>query len=180
MASSFDTIRRASQIRQRHPDAPPNAVLVALVMATFADGKTGASIRPSFELLAERTGLSISAIQRNVRWLERHDELRRDKQGHRGSAACFTYVGGKPVTSDALSDSIAGQKAGHQRPESQSLVTPHLPNQGTTPSGPSRPSGRAGRRCEVHPAVFVDPGYACTECERENYERKHGRILRSV
>jgi hypothetical protein len=143
---AFATIRRARSLRERHPDAPLSAVLVALCLATFADGKSGTNIRPGFDLIAEITGFSVSTVQRAVRWLERHDELRRDKQGHRGSAACFTFIGGKPVTSDALSDEKAGHLDDTLSEESRSLevvkpvtaMTPHQPNQ-PRPSEPSVP-----------------------------------------
>ena len=90
--NAFATIRRARSLKERHPDAPPSVALVALVMATYADGRTGTSIRPGYERVAEQTGLYIGTVKDAVRWLEARGELRRDKEGHRGSAACFTFL----------------------------------------------------------------------------------------
>jgi hypothetical protein len=67
---------------------------VALVLATFANGKTGTSIRPGHELVAERTGFHLDTVRDAIRWLKERGELREDKPGHRGSAACYTWLGG--------------------------------------------------------------------------------------
>lgn len=137
---AFATIRRARTLRERHPDAPASAVLVALVLASYANGKSGTSIRPGLERVAEETGLALSSVRRHVAWLENRGELRRDKQGHRGSAACFTYVGGKALTSEPHSE-----KGARQEHERRSPVSPHQPDQPT----PSEPSGSSGIRCEL-------------------------------
>jgi hypothetical protein len=99
-SSAFDAIRRARSLRERHPDAPDSVAHVFLVLATYADGRTGRSARPGRERLAHDTGLSLSAINRAVRWLIDRDELRRDYRGHRGSASCYSIKG---VTHDTLS-----------------------------------------------------------------------------
>jgi hypothetical protein len=162
---AFATIRRARSLRERQPDAPASTVLVALVLATYANGRTGTNIRPGLELVADLTGVTLRQVRRHVAWLEERGELRRDKEGHRGSAACFTYLGGKEVAHDHLYE-----KGGHPRQERQSPMTPLQPNQ-PNPSGPSRPSG--GGEQSVAP-VKNWPACAWEGCGRpgtvENFE----------
>lgn len=105
---TFATIRRARALRERHPDAPPSVCAVALLLGTYADGRTGAMIRPGFARVAEETGLHVDTVRDAIRWLEAKGELRRDKEGHRGSAACFTYLG---VAGDVAPEATASPEA---------------------------------------------------------------------
>jgi hypothetical protein len=131
---AFATIRAARTLRERHPDAPPSAAHVALAMATYANGRTGTSIRPGVANLVEDTGLHPDTVQRAIQWLVRREELRRDKAGHRGSAACFTWVGGMggPDT--------FGAKHGADAAKARATDPTHQPNQ-PHPSGPPAPPG---------------------------------------
>jgi hypothetical protein len=139
-------------------------VLVALVLATYANGRTGASIRPGLELVAEVTGLSLSTIQRRVRWLEEHGELRRDKQGHRGSAACFTYIGGK---AGHLDDALSGESRSGETGKPVTAMTPLQPDQ-PTPSGLPGPrengEPQAGEPCQMCRAVAELDAGLCRGC----------------
>jgi hypothetical protein len=127
---AFATIRRARSLRERHPDAPLSAVLVALVMATYANGATGTSIRPGTDRLVDETGLDRRTIQRAIAWLVERGELRRDKPGHRGSAACFTFLKGD--TSDTLSsekgDTGVPKGCRSDRPTNQTSQRPTEPS----------------------------------------------------
>ena len=60
------TIRAARALRERHPDAPPSVAAVALVLASFANGSTGTSIRPGFGRVADCTGLNVQTVKRAV------------------------------------------------------------------------------------------------------------------
>jgi hypothetical protein len=111
--NAFTTIQRARSLRTRHPEARPSVCHVALVMATYANGKTGASIRPGVARLVESTGLHRDTVQDAIEWLVKHDELRRDKPGHRGSAACFTYVGGKVESDTPPFEGMEGRHTGN-------------------------------------------------------------------
>lgn len=108
---TYTTIRKARTLRERHPDASASIAHVALVMATFANGPSGTMIRPTLKTVADLTGLHHKTVQDAVKWLEEQGELRRDKQGWRGSAACFTYVGGSDTGSDAADSSQPEQPA---------------------------------------------------------------------
>jgi hypothetical protein len=91
---AFATLRRARTIGLRHPKVSAAAALVALHLATYADGKTGTRIYPGNDRIARETGLNERTVRRAITWLCQNGELRRDKPGARGSAACFSYVGG--------------------------------------------------------------------------------------
>jgi hypothetical protein len=140
---AFATIRRARSLLERHPDAPASAAHVALVMATFANGRTGTSIRPGLARVEELTGLDRRTVQRAVRWLEQRRELRRDKEARRGSAACFTWVGGMGRRDTALTPDGAAPARDGAAPG-----TTHQPNQ-PQPSGP--PGPRDGKRAGEQP-----------------------------
>jgi hypothetical protein len=90
---AFATIRRARSLRERHPDAPLSVIAIAQNLATYADGRTGTNIRPGHERIAEQTGLHSNTVRLGIRWLEDRGEIRCDKPGHRGSAACYTFLG---------------------------------------------------------------------------------------
>jgi hypothetical protein len=165
--NAYTTMQRARSLRERQPDASPSVVALALLLASYADGPTGTSIRPGLIALIEQSGLDRRTVQRGIRWLEDCGELRRDKQGHRGSAACFTWIG-KGVTDAALSEQIGrheGRKGCHShRPTNQ------------TPQNPSGvPGPRAGERCRKHPEVELYKG-ECVQCEHEEYVATHGRM----
>lgn len=167
--NGFTTINRARTLRERHPDAPPSACHVALFMATYADGKSGTSIRPGFEAIEEGTGLSRRGVQMAVRWLEDHDEIRREREARRGSAALFTYIGGREQ--GALSASSHGQavtKQGalsapntaigaHSARDGAHSVTSHLPDQ---PDKTSRtaPTGEVCSKCGGRLGYKLDGG----------------------
>ena len=169
---AFATIRRARTLRERHPDAPPSAVLVALTLATYADGRTGTSIRPGFERIMEDTGLGRTAVKSAVRWLESRDELRRDKQARRGSAACFTFLGvGEQWGS--LSDPHSTNR-GHSAANGGHSDTPHQPDQPIPPGLPGPPGGsKDGKQCRKHPTVELFQG-ECWECDEERYWNEYG------
>jgi hypothetical protein len=141
MSNAFSTINAARAVRERHPDARPSTVHVAITMATFANGRTGTSIRPGVANLATLTGLHPDTVQGAIQWLVARGELRRDKAGHRGSAACFTWVGGMHG-----SETPAIERKDGSEPANGRVSRPyHLPNQ-QDPSGP--PGPRAGEpRC---------------------------------
>lgn len=141
--NTFATIRAARSLLERHPGAPTSAVHVALVMATFANGRTGTSIRPGEAAVASLTGLHPDTVKRAISWLVEHGELRRDKPGFRGSAACFTYVGGMQGPDAPAIDGMQGSHAGNAGVSGPS----HQPNQ-PTPSGPEGPRGDGAPRME--------------------------------
>ncbi len=154
---AFATIRRARSLLGRHPDAPPSVAHVALVMATFANGRTGTSIRPGYGRVAELTGLHPQTVKRAVKWLVAHQELRRDKAAHPGSTACFTWVGGMEVPE---TPPIMGVP---EVADGGASRTTHQPNQ---PSPSSPPGSQAGERwgcsmCEAR--VPLDDGL-CRAC----------------
>jgi hypothetical protein len=163
---AFAAVRAARALRERHPDAPPGTVLVALALATYANGRTGTSIRPGYARVAAITGLHPQTVKRAVAWLVARQELRRDKAAHPGSAACFTWVGGMEVPGAPTSEGTGVPGV----PDSGVQGTPHQPNQ---PS-PTSPSGsRAGTHCRKHPEVELYLG-DCFECERETYYATYG------
>jgi hypothetical protein len=143
--NAYTTMQRARSLRERQPDASPSHVAIAVIMASFADGPTGTSIRPGVDRVAELTGLTLRTVQRGIRWLEERGELRRDKNGWRGSAACFTWLGGAPekgVTEAALSEQkgvTESRKGRHSR-----RPTTHTPQQ---------PSGLPGPRDGAAPQI---------------------------
>ena len=124
MNNAFSTINAAKKLKERHPDAPASVAFIGLVMATFANGKTGTGIRPGVERLAELTGYHTDTVQDAIEWLVARGELRRDKKGYRGSAACFTWVGGMqgPHT-----PAIRGMQGSHT-PNAGVSDPSHLPN----------------------------------------------------
>jgi Helix-turn-helix domain len=88
--SAFDVIRWARDVRRRHPDLSPAAAHVYLVMATYADGRTGGDIRPSYATVADLTGHHMLTVRRAVHRLIALGELERVGGGNgRGSAALF-------------------------------------------------------------------------------------------
>jgi hypothetical protein len=150
--NAYTTMQRARSLRERHPDASPSHVAIALALASFADGPTGTSIRPGYDRIAEITGLNVQTVHRRIRWLVKRGELRRDKKGWRGSAACFTWVGGMVVP---------------QAPPLDGMVVPHVRNGGasgtTHQSHPSEPSGLPGPRDGESP----HPGWMeCSICRK--------------
>ena len=133
--NAYTTMQRARSIRERHPDASPSLVAVALAMATFADGATGTSIRPGHDRIAAITGLSVKTVHNLVPWLVRRGELRRDKPAWPGSAACYTYIGGMvPAEEAPLVGMVPAQAPNGAR------------SGGTHHSHPSEPSGLPGPR----------------------------------
>jgi hypothetical protein len=98
--NAYTTMQRARSLRERQPDASPSLVAVALALATFADGPTGAMIRPGLNRVANITGLSARQVQRHVAWLVTRGELRRDKLAWPGSAACYAWIGGMDATQE--------------------------------------------------------------------------------
>jgi hypothetical protein len=128
-------MQRARSLRERHPDASPSLVAVALAAATFADGPTGTMIRPSHDRLAAITGLSVPRVHKLMQRLVKIGELRRDKQAWRGSAACYTWVGGMVVAqAPPLEEMVVAQDLNGGSPAT------------THPSHPSKPSGPPGPR----------------------------------
>jgi hypothetical protein len=167
MSNAFSTINAALSLHERHPDAPPSVRHVGLAMATFANGKTGTSIRPGVARLVSLTGLHSDTVQDAVEWLVERGELRRDKRGHRRSAACFTWIGGMRGSDTPAIDGMQGShtaNAGVSHPH-------HLPNQ--HPSGLEGP--RRGKRCGKHPDVELYKG-ECWACERDEYNAAHGIV----
>lgn len=142
--NAYTTMRAARTLRERHADASPSHVAVALAMATFADGATGTMIRPGYRRVADITGLHADTVRRAIGWLVERGELRRDKDAWRGSAACFTWVGGM-VGSDT--PPLDG-KVGPQTRNGGALDPTHLSH----PSGPSGlPGPQAGKRPKKDP-----------------------------
>jgi hypothetical protein len=92
-------------------------------------------------------------------------ELRRDKPGFRGSAACFTFTGGMGVPEPPPNAHMGVPEVTN----GGAPDTPHQPNQ-STPSGP--PGPRAGR-CRKHPDVERYKG-ECWRCEQEEYHATFG------
>jgi hypothetical protein len=151
-ANAYTTMQRARSLRERHPDASPSHVAIALALASFADGPTGTMIRPGYQRIAAITGLNVQTVHRGIRWLVQRGELRRDKDAWRGSAGCFTWVGGK-VVPDA--------------PPLDGMVVPHVRNGGasgtTHLSHPSEPSGPPGPRAgeAPHPGMQRETCAGC-------------------
>ena len=166
---AFSTLRRARSLHERHPHAPSSVLHVALVMATYADGRTGRNIRPGYENLARATGLHIQTVKRAIGWLERHGELWRVKEGHNGSAACFTYRLHDPEVGGA-SDTPYSEKGVHSVEVGGVSDTPHPPHP-QNPSGPSRPSGD-GEPGE--PGVDGPPACAWEGCEAPGVVKNFG------
>jgi len=133
---AFRTIRAARALTERHPDAPTSVATVALTLATFANGRTGTSIRPGFDRVAAITGLHEQTVKRAVAWLVERGELRRDNTARPGSAACFTWLGGMVVPETPPSDGMVVPDV----PNGGASHTPHQPNQ-PTPSGLEGPRG---------------------------------------
>jgi hypothetical protein len=119
--NAYTTMQAARSLRERHADASPSHVAVALALATFADGPTGAMIRPGAERIARMTGLNIQTVYRRVRWLVQRGELRRDKHAWRVSAACYTWVGGMVVPE---SRNAGASRTTHQSHPSQQSGLP--------------------------------------------------------
>lgn len=171
-AHAFSTIKAARTIGLRHPDVPAYVAAVGLAMASYANGRQGTMIRPRFAVVAQELGMSLSQVQRAVRWLEQRNELRRDKTGWRGSAACFTWLGGMEVVDDPLSGlmEVAGAaNGGRGRPPTNPT------SQDQDPSDPSRlNSGPSWKACKRHPDELIEPGYFCIKCREEDYWAEHG------
>lgn len=174
MSNAFDTIKAARALRERHPDAAPSAVNVGLVMATFANGRSGTSIRPGHELIAEITGLHLDTVRDAIRWLKDRGELREDKAGHRGSAACYTWLGGMVGSDTPPLEGMVGSHTGNDGVSHPTHQPDHL-----LPSGPPGPRGgrpgEAGRRCRKHPANELGDG-DCWECDYEAWKAVHGPV----
>jgi hypothetical protein len=165
--NAYTTMQRARALRERHPDAAPSHIATALLMASFADGPSGTSIRPGLDKVADLTGLHRETVKRAVRWLEARGELRRDKQGHRGSAACFTWIGGteppapSPVDAKGMPHMAIGDASGitHQ--------SHHL-----DPSG--LPGPQPGT-CPKHREIELYRG-ECVRCEHDEYVATYGHV----
>lgn len=172
---AFATIRRARSLHERYEAVPASVVAVALCLATYADGRWGTNIRPGHERVARETRLHLETVRKAIRWLEAHDELRCDKRGARGSAACYTWLGvvdtpashGGSANTPAL-DGYAPAPGGDTNPTSQ-------PPDPSDPQDPTAPHPHPGKPCGKHPDVIVDPGYECYECARDAYYAEHGR-----
>jgi hypothetical protein len=130
MSNSFKTLRAAKSLRERHPDAPPSVCHVALVMAIYADGKSGTSIRPGFEGIIEDTGLSRTTVKAAVRWLEARGEVIRTREARRGSAALFMWTGGMGGHGEPPSSSADVEQG--------SMTDPHTANGGHSPTNGGR------------------------------------------
>jgi hypothetical protein len=149
--NAYTTMQAARSLRERQPDASPSHVAVALALASFADGATGTSIRPGAERIAAITGLNLQTVHRRIRWLVQRGELRRDKHAWRGSAACYTWVGGLVVPNASL---FRGMVVPESRNGGASRTTHQL--------HPSEPSGHPGPR--EHRCAEWDDFHNCVEC----------------
>lgn len=134
--NAYTTMQAARALRERQPEASPSHVTIALALASFADGPTGTSIRPGYARLAEVTGLHRDTVKDGVRWLVERGELRRDKTGWRGSAACVTWLGGMGGSDTTPSDVKGGSQAAIGRG-----LTPPPPITPLRAFRPYRPSG---------------------------------------
>jgi hypothetical protein len=144
----FTTIRRARSLGERHSGATNSAKLVALYMATYAEGSTGRNIRPGYAAIARETGLDIQTVKRAVRWLEEQGELWRTNADRvrAGTAACFTYrLHGQGVQSVASGGAIDTPQHQHQ----------------------PTPSGLPGPR---HVCAEWDDFDTCAECGAYRYD----------
>ena len=121
--TAFATIRRARTLRERRPDAPSSVCHVALVMATYAKGYTGVSIRPGQQHIMDETGLSRSTAQRAIGWLVKNGEIRRDRRGHSGSASCFTYLGVTELRLTAAQKGLTGESPTTNQPRNEAAST---------------------------------------------------------
>lgn len=164
MSNAFATVKAARSVGRRHPDVPAYVAAVAQCLASYGDGRSGTMIRPSLKRVAEDLGMSLSQVQRAVRWLESRNELRRDKTGWRGSAACFTWLGGMEVVDDpllTLMEVVEGANGGRGRPPTNPTIQP------SDPSDPSRPNSgpHQGYECKVchHRASWLSNG-RCPDC----------------
>jgi len=161
-------MQRARSLRERHPDASPSLVAVALAAATFADGPTGTMIRPSHDRIAEIVGLSVGRVNKYMQALVKLGELRRDKTAWRGSAACYTWVGGM-VGADAppLDGMVGAQSRNGGAPATTHLSHP------SEPSGPPGPRGTAA----PHPK---EETYECGECGERSAWLAGGRCAACI
>ena len=140
---AFDTIRAVRGLPQRHPDAAPSVVLVAYAMASYADGATGTNIRPGVARLASDTGLHARTVEYAIAWLVDRGEIRRDKAGHRGSAACFSWIGGmgKAEESPQAIPMPAKRKPAGSMQKATVIPADHQPDQPSLSAyAPSSPS----------------------------------------
>lgn len=158
---AFATIRRARSLTERHPDVTPSVVQVALTMATYADGKTGASIRPGLERLMHDTGLGRSTVLTAIAELIERGELRRERRGRRGSASCFTFLGVKGPVSNTLSE--------RKGPDDDSIGSSqqHTTTQTSKSSGTSVPSDKHCPFCSGELEYGTEDGIAYARCAGE-------------
>ena len=163
MSNSWSTIKRARTLGLRHPDAPASVKAIAMHLASYAEGSTGTRIYPGVARLVEESGFAKSTVDLAIKWLRDHGEIRQDKAGRRGSAACFTYLG----LHLAPDRSVAGSTpAPDLRDHSARPATTHQPIEALTGSGlkSSPPSvvqaGIANPGCPLHPEAINE----CPEC----------------
>ena len=158
---AFTTIRHARDLKRRHPKAPRSAAHVLLVLATYANGRTGSNIRPGHELVEEHVGLERNAVRLAIQWLIEHGELRRDKPGHNGSAAHYTIPLDAVGTPTQAPTSAVGARGEASR---GSYASPLQPEQEEGPAGPS-PAGP--HSAEPEPDAFRK----CPKCGGNRIQR---------
>jgi hypothetical protein len=172
--NAFATIDAARSLRQRHPDVKPSVYTVALVLSSFADGKTGRSIRPGVGRLVELTGFHSDTVQDAIEWLVARGELRRDKKGFRGSAACFTWVGGMEGSHTPAIEDGAGMQ-GSETPttskgvgEAPETSRPAILRPGADGDAVASAPRRGGRRRVYATNAARQAAYRQRKAERES------------
>lgn len=153
---AFSTIRHARALRDRHPDAPRTAAHILLLLATYANGRTGSSIRPGHALIGQHTGLGRNAVRLALRWLEAHGELRCDKRGHNGSAAHYSILGLTEV--GARGESVGAQRGAPYNQTNGESLRDSQPGSGQS-------SYRRCPYCDSSKVTRVDYDYAPYECK---------------
>jgi hypothetical protein len=169
MSDIFASVRWARQLREREPEAGPQHALLLLVMATYADGDTGGSIRPTLDRLASETGLHRRNVTKLVRWLEDHGEIQRVKEGHRGSAAMFRLRLEKDEPAAQPFGERMSQADGKDEPLAQ--PTNQTSHSSSGPSGP--PEAGPGAMCRAD-GCRAKAVQGSTSLWAWQYCRKHG------
>lgn len=91
---AYTVINAARDLTQRHPGISPSVAQVAAALATYADPQTGGRIFPGNDNLVRITSLHKSTVRAAIKELLALGEIHLDKPGRRGSAACYTWLGG--------------------------------------------------------------------------------------